>query len=60
MDNNEKKFYEVEEIQSILKIGRTNAYAFIREVYIKQEPFRVIKIGRLYRIHKTSFDQWIN
>lgn len=60
MNDSENKFYEVEEIQGILKIGRTNAYSFIREAYLKQEPFRVIKIGRLYRIHKASFDQWIN
>ena len=40
----EKRVYEVEDIQEILNIGRTKAYAFIQEVYVKQKPFKVIKI----------------
>ena len=39
----EKRVYEVEDIQEILNIGRTKAYAFIQEVYKEQKPFKVIK-----------------
>ena len=46
--------------EEILNIGRTKAYAFIQEVYTKQEPFKVIKIGNIYRIPKISFDRWLD
>lgn len=56
----EKRVYEVEDIQEILNIGRTKAYAFIQEVYVKQKPFKVIKIGNIYLIPKSSFDHWLD
>jgi len=56
----EKRVYEVEDVQEILNIGRTKAYAFIQEVYVKQKPFKVIKIGNIYRIPKASFDRWLD
>lgn len=45
-----KKVYDAEDIQKLLGIGRTKAYEFLDEVYKKQEPFRVIKIGKVYRL----------
>ena len=56
----EKRVYEVEDIQEILNIGRTKVYAFIQETYKTQKPFKVIKIGNVYRIPKVSFDRWLN
>ena len=56
----EKKVYDADDIQKLLGIGRSKAYAFLEEVYEKQEPFRVIKIGRLYRVPKETFDKWLN
>ena len=56
----EKRVYEVEEIQEILHIGRTKVYEFIKAVYREQKPFKVIKIGNIYRIPKTSFDKWLD
>lgn len=56
---NEKKVYEVEEIQEILGISRTKVYEYIKEVYKNQKPFMVIKIGSLYRIPKIPFDKWL-
>ncbi len=58
--NVEKKVYDAEDVQKLLGIGRTKAYAFLDEVYEKKEPFRVIKIGRLYRIPKAAFDKWLD
>ena len=56
----EKRVYEVEDIQEILKIGRTKVYSFIQEAYKQQKPFKVIKIGNIYRIPKASFDRWLD
>lgn len=55
-----KQVYDVEDIQKLLGIGRSKAYAYLDEVYQKQEPFRVIKIGKLFRVPKQSFDDWLN
>lgn len=61
MENNyDKKVYEVEDIQKILGISRTSVYEFIKETYKNQKPFKVLKIGNLYRIPKHAFDKWIN
>lgn len=59
-NSTEKRVYEVEDIQEILNIGRTKVYAFIQEVYKTQKPFKVIKIGNVYRIPKVSFDRWLD
>lgn len=56
----EKKVYDADDIQKLLGIGRSKAYAFLEEVYEKQKPFRVIKIGRLYRVPKETFDKWLS
>ena len=58
--NIEKKVYDAEDIQKLLGIGRSKAYTFLNEVYENQKPFRVVKIGRLYRVPKEAFDKWLN
>lgn len=61
MHNQEmKKVYDVNEIQNILGLGRSKTYEFLDQVCKTQKPFRVIKIGKLYRVHKESFDKWID
>ena len=55
-----KKVYSADEIQVILGIGRSKVYEFLDSGNKKQEPFRVIKIGRIYRVPKDSFDRWMN
>ena len=35
-------------------------YEFIENVYYDRKPFRVLKIGRSYRIPCNSFDRWLN
>ncbi len=56
----EKVVYLAQDIQKLLGIGRSRCYTYLEEVYKKQEPFRVIKIGRLFRVPKQSFDNWLN
>ena len=60
MNTENKQVYSISEIQKLLGLGRTKTYNFLDEVYKKQEPFRVIKIGKPYRIPKDSFDKWLN
>lgn len=55
-----KKVYDVIEIQEILGIGRSKVYEFLEKVFKDQKPFLVIKIGKLYKVPKESFDKWIN
>ena len=56
----DKLVYDAEDIQKLLGIGRSKTYEFLDEVFLKQQPFRVIKIGKLYRVPKQSFDSWIS
>ena len=56
----DKKGYDVDDIQRLLGLCRSKAYTYPDEVYRKQEPFRVIKIGKLFRVPKQSFDNWLD
>lgn len=56
----DKVLYDVVDVQKILGISKTKIYAYLEEVYQKQEPFKVIKIGRLYKIPKEHFDKWVS
>lgn len=51
--------YEAADIQKILKISKTSVYNFLADAYKNKSPFRVIKIGTLYRVPKAEFDQWL-
>lgn len=50
-----KKTYTVMEIAEMLSIGRTAAYNLVKENH-----FKVVKIGASIRISKKSFDDWLN
>jgi hypothetical protein len=52
---NDKQVYTVQDIMSILDISKNMAYKFIKD----DPPFKVIRIGDLYRINKESFDSWL-
>lgn len=47
--------YQVEEIAAILEIGRTSAYNLIKE-----EKFKVVRIGNAIRVSRKSFDAWLD
>ena len=57
--NNEETFdnqvYTLEEIKDILKIGRNSSYNLLNENY-----FKIIKLGKIVRISKKSFDNWLH
>jgi len=52
--------YRVEDIQNILQISRTAAYALVKE----EPPFHVVRFGKsknsVIRISKEDFDSWLN
>ena len=54
----ETMVYLASDIQKALGLGRSKTYLFLDEVYRQQEnpPFRVIKVGKLFRVPKKSFD----
>lgn len=58
----ETMVYLASDIQKALGLGRSKTYLFLDEVYRQQKnpPFRVIKVGKLFRVPKKSFDDWIN
>ena len=60
MEVKETKVYLASDIQRALSLGRSKTYEFLEEVYRKQEPFRVIKVGKLVRVPQQSFDEWLN
>ena len=47
--------YTVDEIAKILNIGRTTAYALVKEGH-----FKIVRIGSAIRISKQSFDEWLD
>ncbi len=51
----DKRTYRVEEIAEILDIGRAAAYGLA-----KQGQFKTVKIGKVIRISKKSFDEWLD
>ena len=55
----EKQVYHVEEIQSMLSLGRNSTYAFLEKVYKDKKPFVVLKFGKSIRVHKVPFDDWL-
>lgn len=57
----DQQVYLATDIQKILGIGKSKSYTFLEEVYNqKNPPFRVLKIGKLFRVPKKGFDEWVN
>lgn len=49
-----KKTYSVQEIADILQISKSKSYELCKE-----KQFKIIRIGRIIRISKPSFDEWL-
>ncbi len=50
-----KRTYTVEEIAIMLGIGKSKAYALVKEGH-----FRFVRIGATIRVSKQSFDEWLD
>lgn len=55
MSTIENKTYTVSDIAKMLNISRTSAYALVKENY-----FKIIRIGNAIRISKKSFHEWLD
>lgn len=58
-ENNETTVYGADDIQKILKIGKNKVYEFLDDVYSNTHYFKVIKIGKQYRVPVKSFNEWL-
>lgn len=57
----DQQVYLAADIQRMLGIGKSKSYMFLEEVYKqKNPPFKVLKIGKLFRVPKKGFDDWLN
>ncbi len=54
-NDTEKRVYTINEIMSILDIGKNTAYSLV-----DSGAFHYVKVGGHYRISKKSFDKWLN
>ena len=59
MQENTKMVYDVEDIMTLLNVGRNKAYTFVKQAYEKHSPFIVIKVGLVYKIPKDGFVKWL-
>jgi len=50
-----KRTYTVDEIAKMLNIGRSTAYALVKEGH-----FKAVRIGSAIRISRQSFDEWLD
>ena len=48
-------FYDVVDIQEMLGLGRSTTYNWIHAIFKVQQPFKVVKVGKLYKIPKKIF-----
>lgn len=55
-----KKVLTVKDIQEILGVCEKTAYSLIRQALATDNMFRVIKIGKLYKIPSKPFLEWLD
>ena len=57
----DQQVYLAGDIQRMLGIGKSKSYTFLDDVYKQKNPtFKVLKIGKLFRVPKRGFDEWLN
>lgn len=55
-----KKVFTAKDIQEILGVCNKTAYELIRQALVNENMFKVIKIGRLYKVPANSFLNWLD
>ena len=57
----DQQVYLAGDIQRMLGIGKSKSHTFLDDVYNQKDPpFKVLKIGKLFRVPKRGFDEWLN
>lgn len=51
----EKRCYSIEELMQMMEVSRGTVMQLL-----KKNEFRWFKVGAIYRISKSSFDNWMN
>ena len=59
MAENKSLFYDAKEVIEMLGLRKSKGYAYWDKVMATGNPFVVIRIDKLYRIPKESFDSWM-
>lgn len=49
----------VDEAAVILGISRSLAYSCIEQAFLEHGPFKVLRIGKCYRVLKASFYEYV-
>ena len=55
-----KKVFTPKDIAGILGVCDKTAYELIRQALVSDEMFKVIKLGRLYKVPANSFLNWLD
>lgn len=55
-----KKVFTAKDIQEILGVCEKTAYSLIQQALNNKDMFKVIKIGRLYKIPRDPFLDWLD
>lgn len=55
-----KKVLTVKDIQEILGVCEKTAYSLIRRALATNNMFKVIKVGRLYKVPAKPFIDWLD
>lgn len=55
-----KKVFTAKDLQEILGVCEKTSYDLIRQALTRGDMFKVIKIGRLYKIPSKSFLDWLD
>ena len=59
MAENKSLFYDAKEVIEMLGLRKSKGYAYLDKAMATGNPFVVIRIDKLYRIPKESFDSWM-
>lgn len=59
MAENKCLFYAAKEVFAMLGLKESKGYTYLDEAMVTGKPFAVIRIDKLYRIPKESFDAWM-
>ncbi|SCI10757.1 Helix-turn-helix domain [uncultured Clostridium sp.] len=55
-----KKVMTVKDIQEVLGVCDKTAYRLVRKALVSEDMFRVVKLGKIYRIPSESFFNWMD
>ena len=59
MAENKCLFYDAKEVFAMLGLKKSKGYTYLDKAMVTGKPFAVIRIDKLYRIPKESFDAWM-